>query len=106
MVFTHHKKCQMRPKKFLLQNKRTNKYNHTLRKEDGHRLSQDVIEAGDNEHLLGADDVVLQNEREDGEEQADARREHDERRENTADVRRGPDLLDFLSAIKKKYQML
>lgn len=58
----------------------------TLREEHGHGLPQYVVEAGDDEHLLGADHVVDQHVREDRAEQADARREHYERCEHTADV--------------------
>lgn len=37
--------------------------NCTLREEDGHGLAQNVVEAADDEHLFGGDDVVLQHER-------------------------------------------
>lgn len=69
-----------------------------MRKENRHGLPQNIVEAGDHEHLLGADHVVLQHERQDREEQADPSREHYEGGQDSADVGRRSDLLDFVPA--------
>lgn len=68
-----------------------------MRKEYGHSLPENIVEAGDNEDLFGTDDVVHEDVGENGTEQADASGEHYERREDTTDVRRRPDLLYFPS---------
>lgn len=63
-------------------------------------MPQYVVEAGNDEDFLGADDVVLQHEGQDGAEEADPRDKHYEGRQDTADVRRGANLLDLVSAYK------
>ena len=70
--------------------------------EHSHSLPQYIVEAGHYEHLLSRDHVICQHISEDRAEQADSRREHDERRQHTPDVRGRTDLLYFSSVGRRE----
>lgn len=59
-----------------LKRRKIEAYKQTLREEDGHSLPEYIVEAGDNEHLLGGDDIVDQNISQNRAEQADSGCKH------------------------------
>ena len=69
----------------------------TLRKEHRHSLPKDIIETGDDEHLLGTNHFVLHDIREYREEQTYSGGKHYEGGQHATDVRRRSNLFYFLS---------